>query len=55
MKNKGSQMFKMRQQRVEKFIYENNPDVFTSEGMVSDETHNIAFWKMMGSGFTVFD
>lgn len=33
LKNKGSQMFKMRQQRVEKFIYENNPDVFSSEGM----------------------
>lgn len=38
LKNKGSQMFKMRQQRVEKFIYENNPDVFSSEGMVSVET-----------------
>ncbi|XP_066535777.1 myozenin-1a isoform X2 [Hoplias malabaricus] len=33
MKNKGSQMFKMRQQRVEKFIYENNPDVFTADSM----------------------
>lgn len=27
-------MFKMRQQRVEKFIYENNPDIFSSESMV---------------------
>lgn len=35
MKNRGSKMFKMRQQRVEKFIYENNPDIFTSESMVS--------------------
>lgn len=35
MNNKGSKMFKMRQQRVEKFIYENNPDVFSSESMVS--------------------
>lgn len=35
MKNRGSKMFKMRQQRVEKFIYENNPDIFTSEAMVS--------------------
>uniref|UniRef100_A0A8D0LBA9 Myozenin 1 n=1 Tax=Sphenodon punctatus TaxID=8508 RepID=A0A8D0LBA9_SPHPU len=26
--NKGSKMFKLRQLRVEKFIYENNPDVF---------------------------
>ncbi|KAM4590817.1 myozenin-1a [Odontesthes bonariensis] len=33
MKNKGSKMFKMRQQRVEKFIYENNPDIFSSESM----------------------
>ncbi|MFT7805958.1 myozenin-1 isoform X2 [Arapaima gigas] len=33
LKNKGSKMFKMRQQRVERFIYENNPDVFTSESM----------------------
>ncbi|XP_040906265.1 myozenin-1a [Toxotes jaculatrix] len=33
MKNRGSKMFKMRQQRVEKFIYENNPDVFSSESM----------------------
>lgn len=35
LKNKGSKMFKMRQLRVEKFIYENNPDVFTSDSMVS--------------------
>ncbi|XP_061693579.1 myozenin-1a isoform X2 [Syngnathoides biaculeatus] len=34
LKNKGSKMFKMRQQRVEKFIYENNPDVFVGD---SDE------------------
>uniref|UniRef100_A0A667YVI9 Myozenin 1 n=1 Tax=Myripristis murdjan TaxID=586833 RepID=A0A667YVI9_9TELE len=33
MKNRGSKMFKMRQQRVEKFIYENNPDIFTSDSM----------------------
>ncbi|KAG7462608.1 hypothetical protein MATL_G00186590 [Megalops atlanticus] len=33
LKNKGSKMFKMRQQRVEKFIYENNPDVFNQESM----------------------
>jgi hypothetical protein len=32
--NKGSKMFKMRQKRVEKFIYENNPDLFGSESMV---------------------
>lgn len=33
MKNRGSKMFKMRQQRVERFIYENNPDIFSSESM----------------------
>lgn len=33
-KNKGSKMFRMRQLRVEKFIYENNPDLFSSESMV---------------------
>lgn len=37
LNNKGSKMFKMRQQRVAKFIYENNPDVFSSESMVSAE------------------
>ncbi|XP_076016573.1 myozenin-1a [Genypterus blacodes] len=35
MKNKGSKMFKLRKQRVERFIYENNPDVFTSDSMDS--------------------
>lgn len=34
MKNRGSKMFRMRQKRVERFIYENNPDIFTSESMV---------------------
>ena len=40
MKNQGSKMFKMRQQRVEKFIYENNPDIFTSESMASAQRQN---------------
>uniref|UniRef100_A0A8C8ID18 Myozenin 1a n=1 Tax=Oncorhynchus tshawytscha TaxID=74940 RepID=A0A8C8ID18_ONCTS len=31
--NKGSKMFQRRQKRVEKFIYENNPDLFNSESM----------------------
>lgn len=34
LKNKGSKMFKMRQLRVEKFIYENNPDIFNGDSMV---------------------
>ncbi|XP_061088768.1 myozenin-1-like isoform X2 [Conger conger] len=29
LKNRGSKMFKMRQQRVERFIYENNPELLT--------------------------
>lgn len=33
--NKGSKMFKLRQLRVEKFIYENNPDAFTDNSVVS--------------------
>ncbi|CAD7688879.1 unnamed protein product [Nyctereutes procyonoides] len=31
--NRGSKMFKMRQMRVEKFIYENHPDVFYDSSM----------------------
>lgn len=34
--NKGSKMFKLRQLRVEKFIYENNPDVFTDNSVVGE-------------------
>ncbi|KAF7665587.1 hypothetical protein LDENG_00138740 [Lucifuga dentata] len=33
LKNRGSKMFRMRKQRVERFIYENNPDIFSSESM----------------------
>ncbi|KAK5908707.1 hypothetical protein CgunFtcFv8_016740 [Champsocephalus gunnari] len=31
--NKGSKMFRMRQKRVDRFIYENNPDIFSNEAM----------------------
>ncbi|XP_043332493.1 myozenin-1 [Cervus canadensis] len=31
--NRGSKMFKLRQLRVEKFIYENHPDVFSDSSM----------------------
>ncbi|NWI62263.1 MYOZ1 protein, partial [Todus mexicanus] len=31
--NRGSKMFKLRQLRVEKFIYENNPDAFTDNSV----------------------
>ncbi|XP_078055474.1 myozenin-1a [Mustelus asterias] len=33
LKNKGSLMFKERQRRVERFIYESNPDVFNPDSM----------------------
>ncbi|KAJ8014217.1 hypothetical protein DPEC_G00037950 [Dallia pectoralis] len=33
LNNKGSKMFKRRQKRVERFIYENNPDLFDNESM----------------------
>ncbi|CAI9561329.1 unnamed protein product [Staurois parvus] len=33
LSNKGSKMFKLRQKRVEKFIYENNPDVFSDNSL----------------------
>ncbi|KAM8923785.1 myozenin-1 [Pelodytes ibericus] len=33
LSNKGSKMFKLRQKRVEKFIYENNPDVFSDDSV----------------------
>ncbi|XP_061600814.1 myozenin-1a [Cololabis saira] len=39
MNNRGSKMFRMRQQRVERFIYENNPDIFSSESM--DHLHHL--------------
>ncbi|MEE6488480.1 hypothetical protein FKM82_015239 [Ascaphus truei] len=33
LSNKGSKMFKLRKKRVEKFIYENNPDVFSDNSL----------------------
>nr|XP_019809221.1 PREDICTED: myozenin-1 [Bos indicus] len=38
--NRGSKMFKLRQLRVEKFIYENHPDVFSDSSMVSSELYS---------------
>ncbi|NXS02613.1 MYOZ1 protein, partial [Oxylabes madagascariensis] len=58
--NKGSKMFKLRQLRVEKFIYENNPDVFTDNsvdhfqkfippgGHYGEDTHGYAHGRMVG-------
>ncbi|NWH33420.1 MYOZ1 protein, partial [Chloropsis cyanopogon] len=58
--NKGSKMFKLRQLRVEKFIYENNPDAFTDNsvdhfqkfippgGNYGEDAHGYAHGRMVG-------
>ncbi|NXK82435.1 MYOZ1 protein, partial [Amazona guildingii] len=58
--NKGSKMFKLRQLRVEKFIYENNPDAFTDNsvdhfqkfitpgGHYSEDAQGYAHGRMVG-------
>ncbi|NXC04021.1 MYOZ1 protein, partial [Orthonyx spaldingii] len=58
--NKGSKMFKLRQLRVEKFIYENNPDAFTDNsvdhfqkfippgGHYGEDAHGYAQGRMVG-------
>jgi len=51
--NRGSKMFKLRQMRVEKFIYENHPDVFSDSSMVSmDINHSLKAqclsWQLLG-------
>ncbi|NXY55430.1 MYOZ1 protein, partial [Callaeas wilsoni] len=58
--NKGSKMFKLRQLRVEKFIYENNPDAFTDNsvdhfqkfippgGHYGGDAHGYAHGRMVG-------
>ncbi|KAM3606760.1 uncharacterized protein V6R79_022775 [Siganus canaliculatus] len=49
LKNRGSKMFKMRQQRVEKFIHENNPDIFSSESMDNLEKFVPSLGGQLGS------
>ncbi|KAF3708035.1 Myozenin-1 Calsarcin-2 [Channa argus] len=49
LKNRGSKMFKLRKQRVEKFIYENNPDVFSSESMDNLQKFVPSLGGQMGS------
>ncbi|TFK03985.1 cyclic AMP-responsive element-binding protein 3-like protein 2 [Platysternon megacephalum] len=39
--NKGSKMFKLRQLRVEKFIYENHPDIFTDSSVVGEKSGGV--------------
>lgn len=51
MNNRGSKMFRMRQQRVEKFIYENNPDVFTSNSIDNFQKFVPSLGGQMGSQF----
>ncbi|NWS68982.1 MYOZ1 protein, partial [Crotophaga sulcirostris] len=58
--NKGSKMFKLRQLRVEKFIYENNPDAFTDNsvdhfqkfippgGSYGEDAHGYTHGRMVG-------
>ncbi|XP_009574670.1 PREDICTED: myozenin-1 isoform X2 [Fulmarus glacialis] len=58
--NKGSKMFKLRQLRVEKFIYENNPDAFTDNsvdhfqkfippgGHYGEDAHGYVHGRMVG-------
>ncbi|NWW44371.1 MYOZ1 protein, partial [Pedionomus torquatus] len=60
LNNKGSKMFKLRQLRVEKFIYENNPDAFTDNsvdhfqkfiapgGHYGEDAHGYAQGRMVG-------
>ncbi|XP_029306108.1 synaptopodin 2-like protein [Cottoperca gobio] len=47
--NKGSKMFRRRQKRVERFIYENNPDIFSSESMDNLQKFVPALGGQMGS------
>ncbi|NWI92586.1 MYOZ1 protein, partial [Pitta sordida] len=58
--NKGSKMFKLRQLRVEKFIYENNPDAFSDNsvdhfqkfippgGHYGEDAHGYSHGRMVG-------
>ncbi|XP_029464828.1 myozenin-1 [Rhinatrema bivittatum] len=48
LSNKGSKMFKLRQMRVDKFIYENNPDVFSDSSL----DHFQKFIPSVGGQFT---
>ncbi|GAB1298807.1 Myozenin-1 [Apodemus speciosus] len=46
--NRGSKMFKLRQMRVEKFIYENHPDVFSDSSMTGLKDHFQKFLPTVG-------
>ncbi|XP_043912137.1 myozenin-1 [Protopterus annectens] len=53
--NKGSKMFKNRQMRVERFIYENNPDIFIAQGMDDLPKFIPGPGGRMGPGYSVVD
>ncbi|XP_006004988.1 myozenin-1a [Latimeria chalumnae] len=53
LSNKGSKMFKLRQKRVEKFIYENNPDVFNAQSMDNFQKFVPTLGGQMGAGQNV--
>ncbi|XP_033885909.2 myozenin-1-like isoform X2 [Acipenser ruthenus] len=53
--NKGSKMFKQRQKRVEKFIWENNPDIFNDESMDNFQKFVPSLGGAMQSGHSMMD
>ncbi|KAK1164454.1 myozenin-1-like isoform X1, partial [Acipenser oxyrinchus oxyrinchus] len=53
--NKGSKMFKQRQKRVEKFIWENNPDIFNDESMDNFQKFVPGLGGAMQSGHSMMD
>ncbi|XP_033881510.2 myozenin-1-like [Acipenser ruthenus] len=53
--NKGSKMFKLRQKRVERFIWENNPDIFNDESMDNFQKFVPSLGGAMQSGHSMMD
>ncbi|RXM29789.1 Myozenin-1 [Acipenser ruthenus] len=53
--NKGSKMFKLRQKRVERFIWENNPDIFNDESMDNFQKFVPSLGGTMQSGHSMMD
>ncbi|MBN3295808.1 MYOZ1 protein, partial [Amia calva] len=55
LSNKGSKMFKLRKKRVEKFIWENNPDLFNPESMENFHKLVPSLGGEMQSGLSMMD
>ncbi|XP_041117390.1 myozenin-1-like [Polyodon spathula] len=53
--NKGSKMFKLRQKRVERFIWENNPDIFNDGAMDNFQTFVPSLGGTTQSGHSMMD